>query len=125
MKQIKNYSISTGITLGTILILSFIINIFNYYDLIPKSIYKTILILVTALSILIGSYLLGKKTEKKGYIEGLKYSVLIIALFYIIAFLAFDKTITISSLLYYLIIVITSCIGAMIGINKNDKKLKN
>ena len=65
MKQIKNYSISTGITLGTILILSFIINIFNYYDLIPKNIYKTILILVTALSILIGSYLLGKKTEKK------------------------------------------------------------
>ena len=125
MKQIKNYSISTGITLGTILILSFIINIFNYYDLIPKSIYKTILILVTALSILIGSYLLGKKTEKKGYIEGLKYSVLIIALFYIIAFLAFDKTITISSLLYYLIIVTTSGIGAMIGINKKDKKLKN
>lgn len=125
MKQIKNYSISTGITLGTILILSFIINIFNYYDLIPKNIYKTILILVTALSILIGSYLLGKKTEKKGYIEGLKYSVLIIALFYIIAFLAFDKTITISSLLYYLIIVTTSCIGAMIGINKKDKTLKN
>ena len=79
---------------------------------------------MSSISILTGAYILGKQTQNKGYIEGLKYGIITTLLFYIISFLAFDQNINISNLLYYLIVITISIIGSMIGINKKEDNQK-
>ena len=113
MEKIKKYSISIGITL----IFAFFLNILNYFNLISTNVYKIILIFMTSISVFIGAYLLGKETNKKGYLEGIKYGFIITILFWIISFLAFDENLKISNLLYYLVII-----GSMFGINKKNEK---
>lgn len=122
MEKIKKYSISIGITIGLILIFAFFLNILNYFNLISTNAYKIILIFMTSISVFIGAYLLGKETNKKGYLEGIKYGFIITILFWIISFLAFDENLKISNLLYYLVILVISSIGSMFGINKKNEK---
>ena len=107
METIKKYLTSLGITLGLILAFSFFLNIFSYFDLLNNNVYKIILILTSALSVAIGAFILGKKSDNKGYLEGIKFGLITTILFLIISFLAFDQGVTISSFIYYLILVIT------------------
>ncbi|MGN0993429.1 MAG: TIGR04086 family membrane protein, partial [Bacilli bacterium] len=102
METIKKYLTSLGITLGLILAFSFFLNILNYFDLLNSDIYKIILIITSAISILAGSFILGKKSDNKGYLEGIKFGLITTILFLIISFLAFDQKVTISSFIYYL-----------------------
>lgn len=124
MNKIKKYSKCIGITLGLIITFSFFLNTLNYFNLININIYKILLIIMSSISILTGAYILGKQTQNKGYIEGLKYGIITTLLFYIISFLAFDQNINISNLLYYLIVITISIIGSMIGINKKEDNQK-
>ncbi len=122
MEKIKKYFISIGITLGLILIFAFFLNMLNYFNLINTNTYKIILIFMTSISVFIGAYLLGKETNKKGYLEGIKYGLIITILFWILSFLAFDENFKISNLLYYLVILVTSSIGSMLGISRKNEK---
>ncbi len=80
------------------------------------------MVLFAVVAVFTGSYILGSETDKKGYIEGLKFGIIIIFLFFVISFLAFDKGINLSSLLYYLIILGVSSSGSMVGINRKKSK---
>lgn len=125
METIKKYFISLGITLGLTIAFAFFVNILNYFDLLSMNTYKVIIVLTTAVSAAVGSYILGKKTDRKGYLEGIKFGIILILLMWIISFLAFDQSFSISSIIYYLIFIITSSIGSMFGINKktNDNSV--
>ena len=125
MEKIKKYLISLGISLGLIIVFAFFINILNYFELINTGAYKTILILLAALSIFVGAFLLGKKASQKGYLEGLKFGLITCLLMLIISYLAFDSNISIDSLIYYIILLFTSCTGSMIGINKKTLDQNN
>ena len=61
-------------------------------------------------------YVFSKETGNVYYLEGIKFSLIIIPLFIIIA-LILDLTIRIRIIIYYIIIFITSTLGSMIGIN--------
>lgn len=121
MQMIKNYFISLGITFGLIIIFSFFINLFNYFELINQNIYKFILVIFASISIFIGSFILGKKTNKKGYLEGIKYGLIACVMMFIISFLAFDNSFNLSSFIYYLILMIVSVLGGVFGINKKKE----
>ena len=112
----KNYLKSIVLTFGTIIVISFIINLFFYYNLVNDLIYK-ILLMISIISIVgVFSFLLGKKREKKGYLEGLKYGLVVVFIMFLFSIILF-KNIEINMLIYYPIIIITSLIFAVIGIN--------
>ena len=117
LNKIKKYLISLSISICLIIILAFFINILNYFDLLNNNIYKILLVITSIFSVSIGSYILGTKTDNKGYLNGLIYGI-IIALLFIIISLIFNNNLSVSSFIYYLIIVITSSISSSIGINK-------
>lgn len=125
MEKIKKYSISVGITMGLILIFSFFINLLNYFDLLNNSVYKIILIMCSAICVFTGSYILGKKGENKGYLEGIKFGIIMIIIFYIVSVLSFDYKISLSNLIYYLVILMISSVGAIFGINKKTNNQKD
>lgn len=115
--MIKKYLISYAYTLGIIIVGTFIVTLFNYFNLLSSNVANTLILIIVIVSLFIGSFLLGKKSNKKGYLEGIKYSVIFI-LFLVIINLIFIKVFEIKSLIYFLIIIISSTFGSMLGINK-------
>ena len=106
-----------GFNILSIIILTFILTIFNYFDLISNNIIDVFKLIIILLSIFINSYILGKNCKNKGYLEGLKFGLIFI--FFLLMYnLLFIKVFSIKTLIYYILILITSIVASTIGINR-------
>ena len=120
--MIKKYLISYAYTLGIIIGGTFLITVLNYFNIFTSNLTNIIKLIIVIVSMFIGAFLLGKKSLKKGYIEGIKYSIVFIVLLVIINLL-FVKEFNVKSIIYFLIIIISSTFGSMLGIkNKSQNK---
>lgn len=100
-----------------------IITILNYFNLIGYKTLSIISFIVTiALFILLG-FMAALKSNKKGYINGLIIGGFNIVLFLFLAFIlgAHPK---INVGIYFLILLLSSTIGGMFGINYKNKEAK-
>ena len=100
----------------SIIISTILLTILNYFNILNSKTISLLKFLIPVISISITSYLLGKKTIKKGYIEGLKFGGIIIIVFFIISLLF--RNLNIKSIIYYIILLLSSILSSMIGINK-------
>ncbi len=119
MNRLKNIAFSTLYMIITILVMTFIITIFNYFGLFSKNIVSIFKIIIPMLALFIGGFSIGKKSNKKGWLEGLILSIVFIIILLIFNFLAFNNTIEFKNLLYYFIMMVSCIFGSMLGINKN------
>lgn len=110
---LKNISKSILYTVASIIILTIILTILNYFDIFNGTIVKIFKIINLIISILIGSFLIGRKTNNKGWLEGLKFGLIMSIIIFLFNFLGLNKL----DYLTYIIILITSIIGGMIGIS--------
>lgn len=108
--------------LASTLILSFIVGTLNYFNIIGTNTTKIFELISLVISIALGGIYLGKNSTKKGYLEGLKIGLVVIVLLFIFAYLAFDKSFSLSTLIFYLIILISAVLGSILGINKKSSK---
>lgn len=118
MDNVKNYLIAIGYFLLVVAVFAIILTIFNYYDIVTNKLFKVIKVLIPSLALFIGGYKVGNNANKKGYIEGIKLSLIVIILLFMFSYLGFNASFNISLILYYIILIISSMLGAMIGINK-------
>lgn len=116
MSNIKKYLFSFLTTLITIILTLLLITTLYYFNLISPTAYNIIKIIVLLITLFINGLLLGKNSQKKGYLEGIKLSIPLVLLFFIITLI--NKSFTLKVLLYYIIIILTTSFGSMIGINK-------
>lgn len=101
-------------------LLIFIITILYYYNLINEKTFNILKLVILLLSIFINSFILGKNTKKKKYIEGIIYGIILISILLIITLIL--SKIKIQLLVYYPMILLTSILGSMIGgIKKIDQ----
>ena len=117
MLYLKKLGKSLGISIGILLILTFIITLLNYINLISIKIVTAFSYITPFISFFIGGPLLGKTSINKGWLEGIKFGLIIIILSFVFNYLAFDKGFNISNIILYTITIISSIIGSMIGIN--------
>ena len=115
---IKNYVKATLIILGLLFIFSIIFNILYYYDILNNNSLKYFKMLVSIISFFIGGIFIGKKSLNKGYINGLKLSLIIVIIFVTIGIIF--NNINFTRIFYYLIMSTCITFGAMIGINKKE-----
>ncbi len=113
----KKYLISYAYLLCTIIILTLLLSIINYFIKVPSNIIK---IIIPIVSMLYSSIILGKNSTKKAYIEGIKFSIIYIIFIFLFSILIKNK-IQINIILYYLILILTSMFGSVIGINLKKK----
>ena len=118
MNNIKNYLVAIGYFLLVVVVFAIILTIFNYYDIVTSKLFKIIKVLIPSLALFIGGYKVGNSANKKGYIEGIKLSIIIIVMLFMFSYLGFNVTFNVSLILYYIILIISSVLGAMVGINK-------
>ena len=93
-----------------------VITIFNYFNILSSNIISIMRLILPVIAIFISSYKLGKVSDKKGYLEGLKFGGIVILIFTILVILL-DK-LELRSLIYYLILLLTSVMSSMVGINR-------
>lgn len=111
-----NYLKSMIYTLSIILISTILLTIFNYFNILTGIPLKIIMLIIPMIAIFIGSFKIGKTSSKKGYIEGLKYGIIWIILLLIINLITKDFTLT--SIIYYIILLLTSSLAGVLGINR-------
>ena len=116
---IKNYLKGTLIIIICLFISSILVNTFYYFDIISNNSINYLKMILSIFIFFIGGLYIGKKSTTKGYINGLKLSLIIVIL-YIIMGLIFNN-IKISRIIFYIIICTCITFGAMIGINKKNK----
>lgn len=117
MTFLKNYSKSIGFSILSIFILTFLITLLNYIGILGIKIVTAFSYITPFISFMIGGILLGKKSNKKGWLEGIKLGLIINILLFIFNFLAFNHGYTLPNLILYAIVFIASILGSMIGIN--------
>lgn len=120
MTYLKKYGLRILYTIISILLTLLLITTLYYFNIIGQNTYKVLKIIIILLNIFISSFILGKKAENKGYLEGIKLAFIIIPIFLILTILT-DEIFKIRYFLYYTIILITSITGGMIGINKKKE----
>ena len=117
MKNIKNYGISILIMIIVFFFLSLLLTLLSYFDIISDKTLSIFEIICIIFIMLTGGFLTGLKSSKKGWMEGLKTGLI----FYIILILINIMLIhnfNFKMLIYYLILLIPSILGGMIGILK-------
>ncbi len=121
MTYLKKYGLRLLYTIISILLCLLFVTTLYYFDLINNNTYKVLKIIIILLNIFISSFILGKKAENKGYLEGLKLAIIVIPVFFILAILT-KEALKLKILLYYFIITLTSTFGGMVGISKQKKE---
>ena len=117
MKQLKKYLISLAITLAIIAILTLIVAILNYTNIMQNNTLKYSKLFIPIISIFISGIYIGKFAKEKGYLEGIKLGLIYTILTLILALLDYNN-IKWTIIIYYLILILVSMLGSMIGINR-------
>lgn len=118
-KTIKNIIKGTGIALITTVILLLIFSIILTYTNIEESVINPVIMLVTAISILLGSSLGNIKIKKNGLINGGIIGALYITTIYLISsILNWKFSLNIQSIFMIIIAIVFGILGGILGVNR-------
>jgi len=118
--MVINYLKNIGYTFVGILASCIIITLLNYLNILNGSILNIISIIVMIIAIFIGGFLTGRKANKKGYLEGIKFGGIMIVIILLLNLLIFKNKFSLIDILYYLSLLFSSTIGSMIGIQRRS-----
>lgn len=122
MSNLKKYGIQFLFSIAIILLGLMFSATLYYFDLINTTTHSIIKIIILLLALFFNSFILGKSASCKGYLEGIKLAIFIITLFTILNLIT-TRAFSIRTILYYLIIILASAFGGMVGISRK-KELK-
>lgn len=118
--SVKNILKGVGISLISTLILLIIFSIILTYTNIQENVINPVIMIITAISILIGSSIVNIKIKKNGLVNGaLIGSIYIIVIYLISSILNWKFTINIQSVIMIVISVIFGILGGIIGVNRS------
>lgn len=116
MQKLKSFIKPTIFLLITFILYLALLVIFHYSGLLKlQSVAKINFIVVSLVTFVVGISK-GKKTSKKGYLEGLKLGLIVVGILFLLNTI-FYRSFSLYLLLYYSVILASSTIGSMIGIN--------
>ena len=122
MKYAKNLGFSLLFIIGSLIILTLLLTFFNYFNLFSNGLVSTFKIIIPIISLFAGGFFIGKKSSKKGWLEGLKLSLIFTIILILFNLLGLGNKLELKNILYYLIIIISCIFGGMLGINKNNSE---
>ena len=121
MKYLKNLGISFLYIIGFILILTFITTLLSYFNILSDKVTSIVKIIIPIISMFTGGFYIGKRSSKKGFLEGLKLGSIFSIILIIFNYLAVNNSFKFKYLLFYIILIISSILGSMIGINRKKQ----
>ena len=122
MNDVVKYLKSLIYILIPVLVLNTILSLLYYFNIVGNQVNNYMKLFIVAISMLVGGIYIGSKASKKGWLEGLKIGLEVIILLFVVSYLAYDKGVNIKSIIYHFILIMSSMLGSMIGINKRKAK---
>lgn len=115
MQYLKNLSKGILTTIIIFILLSLILTLLDYLSLLNHTAITIGKMIIPLLSIGTGGLMSGKKVNKNGWISGLIIGLTITFIIFILSLIF--KDFEIKNLIFFLILIITSTFGSMLGIN--------
>lgn len=119
LNRLINYLRLTGIFLILELLITFLTSLLNLLGL-NSGITSIIMFISNTIIFFALTYSMAKKMKKKGLIEGLFVGVILIFLMLLINLILLHSPFRISTFIYYIILLITSMFGGLLGVNKKS-----
>ncbi len=119
MTYIKKYGSALLWNILEILAFMLLFTAFYHFNIINEKVYSFCKLCILLGSVFINSLIIGKRSLKKGYLEGIKYGICVILCF-IIPCLYFYK-LRLILILFYGLILMTSVTGSIIGIQRKKR----
>ena len=102
-----------------IILITFICSLLNLIG-VNSTITNLLIFIFNLLAFFIFGFKNGKKVNSKGYIAGLKMSGLFLLVLVIINLFTAQNFFNITTIVYYIILILAGTAGSMMGINKKD-----
>ena len=109
-----NYLKQIGYYMLFIILLTFICSLFNLIG-ISTNVTNILLLLFNTLAFFVLGFKNGIKSNRKGYISGLKIGLILLFLLFIVNLVINKQFIDISKIIYYIIILLSAVLGGMFG----------
>lgn len=122
MNYLKKLGFAFVYILASMFILTFIITLLSYANVMSDKTTSIFKIAIPIISLFIGGFYMGKRSRKAGYLEGLKIGAIFSLFLIIFNFLGLDNSFKAKYFLFYLILIATSVLGSMIGINRKKSE---
>lgn len=116
MKYFKKILKSFLFAAGSIIILTFLFTVLNYFDIINGKVMSIAKVIIPLFSLALGGFIMGKNANKNGWLEGAKIGFIIILLI-AIGNLIFSQSISSKDFIFYALLLISAIFGSMFGIN--------
>lgn len=113
----KKYLIPILVNVGVLLIGTLISSILYYFNITSDKINGIMLYLISFASIFVGSMMLAKNLKYKGIITGLFYFLFWFIISIFLSLVVFKSTFNIKNIIYYLILLVFTLLGSIIGKN--------
>ncbi len=101
--------------IGSILIGMFILAFFNYFNIISDKVMNVLKMILILGIFIFGGFYLSKRSKKRGFLEGIKIGLIVCIFFLLITLLGFNSSFEFRSIIYYLILIVASMTGGIIG----------
>ena len=123
LKKLINYAKFTCIFLIIELMITFLASLLNLLG-VNSGVTTIILLICNLIPFFLLNYFNAIKIGKKGYLEGIILGFIFLFLMFLIKLILFHNSFNISTMIYYIILVITSILGGMMGVNKHQPETK-
>ena len=120
MKKYKDILMTLAKFLISLTIYLFIITTLAHFNLISYKTVSVISFIFMCLLFMFNGFQIGRKSTKRGYLSGLFIGIINILLVLILA-LIFRSIPELKSLIYFVILLLSSTLGGMFGINLKKK----
>lgn len=118
LNKLKSYFKVILIGLLLMIVFAFLLSILEYFNLFYGKVSEIFMFIYMAILFFIIGFLVGKKATHKGYLEGIKISLSLIFILIVINILFYQTGFSLERTIYYFILILSSTLGSMIGINK-------
>lgn len=116
---IANILKGVGISLITTVILLIIFSIILTYTNIQESVINPVIMIITAISILVGSSLGSIKIKKNGLINGgIIGAIYVVSIYLVSSLLNWRFTLNVQSIIMIVIAIVFGILGGIIGVNR-------
>ena len=117
--SIKRIIIGSGVSIMITIICLIVFSCLLTYTSISENSIPTVTIIITVISILIGSSLCMSKIKKNGIINGITIGIIYIGTIYILSiFIEGNFTLNLKSIIMVIGSIIAGAVGGIIGVNK-------
>ncbi len=122
MNYLKSLGISFLYSIVSLLVLIFILTLFNYINFIDGGFFVFFMIFDLIFSVFLGAFILSRNCNDKGWFEGLKFGFIFLLIISLLNYFGFSYHFNLKYLVFSIIIIVSSLLGGMIGINFKKKK---